>query len=180
MPKWRSVSAHYQITWNALALQLWMVYDRWCRADSKILLFTQLLSFSIPSFSYYGVVEKSTASLCRIMQVCSVLRLQPYICTYHLMLIMCFFCMSQNLTFCYLWIKYVLDSTSTTRPKFQFKLVTSRSWQYISCYWDACSYHLVTDDCDIPIHCKYFPYALFLCIPFNKQLEYYAYVWCPC
>ena len=28
-----------------------------------------------------------------------------------------------------------------------FRLMTSRSWQYISCHWDACSNHLAISDC---------------------------------
>ena len=32
-----------------------------------------------------------------------------------------------------------LRTSSSTRPG--FKLMTSRSWQYISCHWDACSNH---------------------------------------
>ena len=35
--------------------------------------------------------------------------------------------------------------TSSTWPG--FKLMTSRSWQYISCWWDTCPNHLTISDC---------------------------------
>ena len=38
----------------------------------------------------------------------------------------------------------VLRTTSLTRPG--FKLMTSRSWQYILCHWDTCSNHSAITD----------------------------------
>ena len=38
----------------------------------------------------------------------------------------------------------VLCSTSFTRPGFE--LMTSRSWQYTSCHWNACSNHSAISD----------------------------------
>ena len=38
----------------------------------------------------------------------------------------------------------VLRTPRSTRPG--FKLMTSRSWQYISCHWDSCSNHLAFSD----------------------------------
>ena len=37
-----------------------------------------------------------------------------------------------------------LNTPSSTRPGFE--LMTSRSWQHISCYWEACSNHFVISD----------------------------------
>ena len=38
-------------------------------------------------------------------------------------------------------------STCTTHPtRPGFELITSRSWRYISCHWDACSNHLAISD----------------------------------
>ena len=43
------------------------------------------------------------------------------------------------------WLKTeVLHSPSLTWPGFE--LMTSRSWQYLSCHWDACSNHLTIID----------------------------------
>ena len=42
------------------------------------------------------------------------------------------------------WFRTVLCTPSLTRPGFE--LMTSRSWQDISYYWDACSSHLVITD----------------------------------
>ena len=46
----------------------------------------------------------------------------------------------------YFWFKYDLGQkyyAHQVRPdRLGFKLMTSRSWQYISCYWDTCSNHL--------------------------------------
>ena len=59
----------------------------------------------------------------------------------------------------YIWVGYVIpkiirillvpvrlrtEVSSSTWP--WFELMTSRSWQYISCHWDACFYHLAISD----------------------------------
>ena len=50
--------------------------------------------------------------------------------------------MSARLIF---WFKYDLGQKYHA-PRPGFELITSRSWQYISCHWDACSNHLVISD----------------------------------
>ena len=45
----------------------------------------------------------------------------------------------------------VPSTPSSTR--LGFKLMTSRSWQYISCYWDVCSNHLAISDFSRPWIC---------------------------
>ena len=59
----------------------------------------------------------------------------------------------------YIWVGYVIlkivrillvlvrlrtEVSSSTWP--WFELMTSRSWQYISCHWDACPNHLAISD----------------------------------
>ena len=44
----------------------------------------------------------------------------------------------------YLGQKYYIRTPSSTRPGFE--LLISRSWQYISCHWDACSNHSAISD----------------------------------
>ena len=50
----------------------------------------------------------------------------------------------------YLWFKhdlrqkYYICTPSSTQPGFE--LMTSRSWEHISCHWDACSNHLAISD----------------------------------
>ena len=47
------------------------------------------------------------------------------------------------------WLRTeVLHTSSSTQPR--FKRMTSRSWQYISCHWDACSNHFVISDFQTP------------------------------
>ena len=57
----------------------------------------------------------------------------------------------------YIWFKLwlsaeVLHTPSSTRPG--FKLMTSRSRQYIPCHWDACSKHSAISDCSTTVFLK--------------------------
>ena len=47
------------------------------------------------------------------------------------------------------WIKYDLGQryyATQVRSEPGFELMTSRSWQFISCHWDACSNHLAISE----------------------------------
>ena len=49
----------------------------------------------------------------------------------------------------YVWSRFVLRTEVLCTPSsiwMGFKLMTSRSWQYISCHWDACSNHSAISD----------------------------------
>ena len=50
----------------------------------------------------------------------------------------------QKLIYLYLFGTEVLRTPSLTQPGFE--LMASRSWQYTSCHWDACSNHSVISD----------------------------------
>ena len=42
--------------------------------------------------------------------------------------------------------KYYTSQVASSLTRLGFKLMTSRSWQYISCHWDACSSGLAISD----------------------------------
>ena len=55
-----------------------------------------------------------------------------------------FFCDSSTA-----WIEVVRGTPSSTWPGFD--LITSRTLQYISCHWDACSNHSAISDCALQV-----------------------------
>ena len=55
------------------------------------------------------------------------------------------------------WFKYDLGQKyQAPQGRVGFELMTSRSLQYISCYWDACSNHLaISDSFSLALHIHY-------------------------
>ena len=60
----------------------------------------------------------------------------------------------------------VLSTPSSTPPGFE--LMTSRSWQLISCHWDACSNHLAISDFFKPLN----PWSCIDVLRVSRQYRY--------
>ena len=67
------------------------------------------------------------------------------------------------------WLRTeVLRTPSSTRAG--FKLMTSRSWQYISCHWNVCPNHLAISDFRLTLPCISLKNSLMHAFCYQKDL----------